>query len=264
MDAIVTAGGIPKPGEPLYEYTQGKSKALLDICGKPMVQWVLDALDGASLVDRVIIIGLAENSPVQCRKAVAFVPNQGGLLQNLRAGMKKSLEIDPQTNHVLTVSSDIPAITPEMVDWLARSVQGSNLDGYYTVVTRQDMEARYPTSRRSYIRLRDMAVCGGDMNVIRASLGAENEALWERIIESRKSALKQAALVGYDTALLLLLRLITLKQGVRMVTRRMKISGDVLLCPYAEIGMDVDKPFQLEIMRADLAKRLRVANGAAA
>ena len=29
MDAIVTAGGIPQPGEPLYEYTQGKSKALL-------------------------------------------------------------------------------------------------------------------------------------------------------------------------------------------------------------------------------------------
>ena len=33
MDAIVTAGGIPHPDEPLYPYTQGGSKATLDIAG---------------------------------------------------------------------------------------------------------------------------------------------------------------------------------------------------------------------------------------
>ena len=48
MDAIVTAGGIPQPGEPLYEYTLGASKAMLDVVGKPMIQWVLDALEGAT------------------------------------------------------------------------------------------------------------------------------------------------------------------------------------------------------------------------
>ncbi len=48
MDAIVIAGGIPEPGEPLYPYTQGKPKATLEISGKPMAQWVLDALNGAA------------------------------------------------------------------------------------------------------------------------------------------------------------------------------------------------------------------------
>jgi hypothetical protein len=33
------------------------------------------------------------------------------------------------------------------------------------------------------------------------------------------------------------------------------LKGKVLVCPYAEVGMDVDKPHQLEIMRLDLAKR---------
>ncbi len=32
MDAIITAGGIPKPEDPLYEYTQGKSKACVTWC----------------------------------------------------------------------------------------------------------------------------------------------------------------------------------------------------------------------------------------
>ena len=49
MDALVVAGGIPKEGEPLYEYTQGLPKALLDVGGKHfqvlrrlMVWWSLD------------------------------------------------------------------------------------------------------------------------------------------------------------------------------------------------------------------------------
>ena len=44
MNAIVTAGGIPQPGDKLYAYSNGDSKALIDLAGKPMVQWVLDAL----------------------------------------------------------------------------------------------------------------------------------------------------------------------------------------------------------------------------
>ena len=44
MDAIVTAGGIPQPEDPLYTFSNGNAKALIDVAGKPMVQWVLDAL----------------------------------------------------------------------------------------------------------------------------------------------------------------------------------------------------------------------------
>jgi NDP-sugar pyrophosphorylase family protein len=42
MDAIITAGGIPQPGDPLYVYSNGDSKALIDIAGKPMIQkkWI--------------------------------------------------------------------------------------------------------------------------------------------------------------------------------------------------------------------------------
>lgn len=44
MDVIVTAGGISKQGDPLYKYSQGKPKALLDIAGKPMVKWVMPSV----------------------------------------------------------------------------------------------------------------------------------------------------------------------------------------------------------------------------
>lgn len=254
MDAILTAGGIPQPGDPLYEYTQGEPKAMLDIAGKPMIQWVLDALDQASLVDKIIIVGLAEDNPMTCSKPVVFVPSHGDLLKNLHAGISKEREINPAASHVLSVSSDIPAITSEMVNWTIETSLESDVDVVYNVITRQVMEARFPASNRSYVRLRDVEVCGGDMNVIRTLTVTSNEDLWERIVASRKNALRQASLIGYDTLLLLLLRRITLEQGAQKVTRRLKITGRAVICPYAEIGMDVDKPHQLEIMRKDLQK----------
>jgi hypothetical protein len=35
------------------------------------------------------------------------------------------------------------------------------------------------------------------------------------------------------------------------------MTGTAIVCPYAEVGMDVDKPHQLEMIRADLAERVK-------
>jgi len=256
LDAVVTAGGTPKPGEPLYPYTQGKIKALLDVAGKPMAQWVMDALSEAKTIDRVVVMGLSPESGVSCSKPTTWIPNQGEMLENIRSGVAKVLELNPQAHHVLLVSSDIPAITGAMVDWAVDAAMQTDDDIYYNVIERRVMEARFPGSKRSYTRLKDLEICGGDMNVIRALIATSNDALWSRIIAARKNVFKQAALIGYDTLFLLLLRMITLEQAVETVVKRLNITGRAILCPYAEIGMDIDKPHQLELVRVDLAKKV--------
>lgn len=258
MDAIVAAGGVPQPGEPLYEYTQGGYKALLDVAGKPMIQWVLNALDEAATVDQIVVIGLPEGTGVTCSKCIAYMPDQGEMLDNIRAGVKKMLALNPGTQHVLSVSSDIPAVTVEAINWVVQAALETDHDLYYNLITRQVMEARFPSSRRSYTRIKGMEVCGGDVNVIRAITVAYNEELWQRIIAARKNVFKQAALIGYDVLLLLLLRAITLDNGVKIASKRLGIKGRAILCPYAEVGMDIDKPHQLEILRADLTYRIPV------
>lgn len=255
MDAIVIAGGIPSPEDPLYEYTQGENKALLDIHGKPMVQWVLDALNKATKLDKLVLIGLPENSPVKSEKISDSIPTQGDLLSNIKTGILRVLEINPQAERVMVVSSDIPTITSEMVDWLVDTSEETEHDAYYNVITRQIMEARFPHSNRSYVKLKGIELCGGDMNVLSSSLVTQNDELWRKIVDARKSAFRQAALIGFDNLLLFLLRLIDLDGAVKRVSERMNIRGRALVCPYAEIGMDVDKPHQFEIIQADLEKR---------
>lgn len=255
MDAIVTAGGIPQPGEPLYPYTRGKAKAMLDIAGKPMIQWVIDALEMAKNVERVVIVGLAADQHLNGKKITAHIPTAGDMLENIRNGVKEVAKVNPTAKHTLLVSSDIPGITGDSVDWAIEAAMQTDDDVYYNVITRKVMESSYPASKRSYTRLRDVEVCGGDLNVIRAMTVSKNEKMWKSIIAARKNVFKQAALIGYDTLILLLLRAITLEQAVSMVKKRLKITGRAIICPYADIGMDVDKPHQYEIMRASLEKK---------
>jgi hypothetical protein len=117
------------------------------------------------------------------------------------------------------------------------------------------MEKRFPGANRSYIRFKDAEVCGGDMNIVRTSVATGRDDLWNKLVAARKNAFKQAALLGFDTLLLLLLRRLSIDGLIKRAGSRLGIKGRAVFSPYAEIAMDVDKPYQLEILRKDLAGR---------
>ena len=258
MDAVVLSGGIPKQDEPLFQYTQGEPKALVDIGGKPMIQWVLDALEQAETVTNVVIVGLSPENNLTCSKINAYIPSENDLLKNVRIGVIELAKQNPESTHALIVSSDIPAITAESIDWVVKNSTKSDKDLYYSIITRQVMAARFTDSNRSYTRLKDVEVCGGDMNVVRMSKLTGDDELYRKIMDARKNVFKQASLIGYDTLLYLLTRRFDLNSAVKQVEKRLNITGEAVLCPYAEVGMDVDKAHQLEILRADLENKTSV------
>lgn len=255
LDALILAGGIPQPGESLYQFTQGRSKALIDVAGKPMVQWVLDALSGAKSIGRAVMVGLDESSRLRCAKALSYLPNQGGMLDNIRAGARKIAELNAQAEYALIVSSDIPTITSEMVDWSCSQVRPGEDDAIYYLIERGVMNKRFPNSKRTFTKLKGMEVCGGDMNPASVPLILSHTGPWEKIAAARKSAVKQASLVGFDTLLLFLLRAMTMEQAAARVSKRLGLRARGLLCPFAEVGMDVDKVHHLEIVQRELAGR---------
>lgn len=252
MYAIVTAGGIPQPEDPLYAYSRGDSKALIDIAGKPMIQWTLDALNESREVEGIIIIGLSAKTPLVSAKPIHFISNQGRMLANIVAGINKALELDKKTEYVLVVSSDIPALKGEMVDWLVAKCMETEDELYYGVCPREVMEARYPNSNRTYTRLKGIELCGADIHVAHVRTATEHLDLWEKLIGNRKSPLSQASIVGFDTLWKVFTHSATLDELVEHVCKRIGIQGRVIVWDRAEPCMDVDKPNQLELMRADL------------
>lgn len=257
MDAIVTAGGIPRIDDPLYSYTQGGFKVLLELAGKPMIQWVLEAVSGSAHVERLFVIGLPAPLPATFTKPVTFLTSKGNLLENIRAAAGEVLKVNPGTEQVLLVSGDVPAVTTAMIDWMIAQAAQSKEDIYYPVIERAAMERRFPGANRTYLKLKDRVVCGGDVMVINPALAADHHPLWKQIVAARKNPLKQASLLGANLLFGLLLGRLTLDKAATQVSRRLAIRGRAVLCPYPEIGMDVDKPSQLELLRKDLAARVQ-------
>jgi hypothetical protein len=80
--------------------------------------------------------------------------------------------------------------------------------------------------------------------------------MWESLIGSRKSPLKQAGIIGLGTLIALFTRRLTLEDAVQRVCERIGIKGRAIVWSHAEPCMDVDKPSQLELLRADLEAQL--------
>jgi hypothetical protein len=121
------------------------------------------------------------------------------------------------------------------------------------------MEKRFPESKRTYTKLKDIELCGADINIAHVRMATEHLDMWESLIGTRKSPLRQAGIIGLGTLFRVLTRRITLDELVAVVSERIGIQGRVIRWEHAEPCMDVDKPHQLELLRADLAKEQRKA-----
>jgi len=254
MNVVVTAGGVLQPKDPLYPVNQGGYKAMIEIAGKPMVQWVLDALNASEQIENIVVVGLPPATLLESSKPLYLIEDQGDMLSNIQAGARHLDLIAPDETHALLASADVPALTAEMVDWLISEIHELDQDIYYVVIDRATMESVFPQSKRTYLRLKEVELCGGDLHCFRVKFAAAESPLWKRLIDARKSPLRQASILGYDTLFILLLRQMGLKEAESVVSKRLGLKGRAVLSPFAELGMDVDKPFQLEILREYLSR----------
>jgi GTP:adenosylcobinamide-phosphate guanylyltransferase len=260
MDAIIGAGGQIKPNDPLSGLlTVGKPKALLPIAGKPMVQWTLDAVAGSEQIENVIIIGLDEKHSLNCgAKNVHYIQSGDTIFDNARSGCRLVLDLNPKATQALWISADLPLIEPPMLDWFINQVGMSIHDLYYQIIDRNVMESRFPKSRRTYTKLKGKTVCGGDVSAIDPNIAANVHPAFKKISAARKSVMKQASLVGFWPLLLLITQQMTTTTATKIIRNRLGLDGIFVDTPFAEMGMDVDKPEQYEIAEQILEQRSRL------
>jgi hypothetical protein len=104
-----------------------------------------------------------------------------------------------------------------------------------------------------------MEVCGADINLTHVSMATEHLDTWEALINNRKNVFKQAAILGWDTLFQIVTHQLTVEEAVQRASERIGIKGHAIIWPYAEGSMDIDKPHQLELLRADLTRQQRKA-----
>ncbi len=255
MNAIVTAGGVPEPDEPLYPITQGQPKALIPIAGRPMVAYVVEALARSGRIEPIVLVGLPPEIALTLPAPVVRLPSYGGMLENIEAGLDWLRRSYPHDDRTVLCSSDIPLITPEIVNAHLDTCLETDHDLYYAIVEKSVMEARFPGSRRTYARIKDGTFTGGDLNMVRTMATEKRRDLLQKLIAARKSPLRQARLIGFWPLVRFITRQITIAEAQELALRILGLRGRAIISPYAELAMDVDKPWQLEIVRRELETR---------
>ena len=255
INCVVMAGGLPQPDDPIYEMTQGSSKALLDMNGRTMLERVVDALQNSQAVGEIVVVGLGSDLGMSFQAPVSHLPDQGSLLKNALAGIARVRELHPDTKLVLLSSADIPTLTPAIVDDFIERCRPFDKGMVYNFVDKATLEARFPGSNRTYVKLKDGLIAGGDITLIQADLSDSNQEIWEALSNARKHAWQLARIVGLRFMLKFLLRQLSfadIEAAAQRITGR---HCQILLNPHAEIAMDADKPEQVRQLRADLEKR---------
>jgi CTP:molybdopterin cytidylyltransferase MocA len=253
--ALVLAG---RPNDGRLDASAGDLgwEALIDVAGVPMAARVLAALGGARSVAGGVLVGPAELDQALPAGFVRVDP-AGDTIANLTAGLAVR---PPTVRHVLVATSDIPLVTSTMIDSLIEACGDRSLDVYFPVVRREVAEARFPGVRRTYVRLRDGSYTAGNLFLVRPEVlvaGGSGEGLLARMVRWRKAPWRMALALGPGLLLGLLTASLDLAGAERAASRRLGVRGRAVVTPFAEVGVDVDKPGDLALCREALSHAAR-------
>jgi len=248
VNAILLAGAANTG--PLREVSSATNEALVEINGKPMVQYVIDALEQAKEVKRIVVVAPpGEVEPHVTGHNLEFVPSRRTIVENAL----EALRILPPDEEFMTVSCDVPLITGKIVDDLIALCHQRPAELYYPIVERSVAEAAFPHVQRTYVTLREGTYTGGNIFIGHPSIAAHAAGKVHEFLAYRKSPLKMLGVIGWWFAFrYMVLKNLTLQELENKVSDMLQLKGAVVICPWPEVGVDVDKPSDLELMRSVL------------
>ena len=151
------------------------------------------------------------------------------------------------------VTADVPLLTAIAVRDLFARDPGSAL--VYPVVTERACESQFPGGRRTYARVREGKFTGGNLFLVEPRLVSKFMPKLRQVIANRKNPLVLAGIIGPGILIKFLLGRVRIVELEARVSHILGVPAKALISEHAEIGFDVDKADDLEIVRQRLERR---------
>lgn len=246
VDAVVMAGGSADAIRSGVAY-----KGLVEVAGKPLAQWVIEALRSASTVDRIIVTIPDERDRARFAElADSVVVTDRDFSENAIAGLDQA---DPD-RPVLMCTGDIPALAPEDVDSFVRDALATGADIVYPLILRSAIEERFPGSQRTYFTLDGEQLTGGNCTLSTVAGGHRIRERAQKLFEARKNPLQVASMAGPALMTKFAMGRATSDDVVKKATKILGIPCAVVKTRAASLGADVDKPEDVPIVEEALAQ----------
>lgn len=237
FDALVLGGGKNSPE--LLTLTGTEEEALVPLGEKVMAAYVVEALAASSQIARMAVVGPAKLREIlQVPKELIFAPPGRNMIASVINGFKA---LGP-TGYFLVATVDIPLVTTAMVDDFLSRCTAPEIDFYYAVVRKEASEAKFPGVRRTYVRLREGTLTGGNLFLVRPEVVETALARGEAIYNLRKNPWGLVRLIGFRFALKFLLGRLPLAEAEKKFSNLLGLRGITVTSPYPEVGVDIDKP----------------------
>lgn len=234
MQAILLAGGKQN----------GEYKALQQLGGKPMLDYVLAALQKTKRFDRIILVGDRQRMAKWQSDSVVVTDGAENLIGSFLAGV----QLLTQWDTFLVVTADIPLLSEAaLLDFLQAC--SHEYEVHYPIVSRQSIEAKFGKVERTYVGLKDGFFTGGNLLAIHPAALEKCLPLAAEMTKVRKSPFKLAKLLGWRILGQLLLGRLSPQTVCSRLHEITGVRAQCVRSAYAEIGMDADKPADEAAMR---------------
>jgi len=247
VDALVLAGGDGAIIDPTVHI-----KGLVPIAGRPMIEWVVNALRAAETIAEIAVVVPTDAGLGEWTATVDhLVVSDSSFMDNAIAGMS----VFDSDRYVLGATGDLPALTAEAIDDYVTQSLDSGADFSYPLVRAEDMEEQFPGSQRTYVKIAGGPVTGGNMMLLSPELVKRNREIGQRLFETRKSPVAMARVIGVP----FIFKYATGRLRVDDVEQKMEqlLGGKcaAIYTTHASIGADVDKPIDVVVAERVLYRR---------
>jgi hypothetical protein len=154
---------------------------------------------------------------------------------------------------VLVTTADHPLLTVDMVEAAIAGAKGADVG--VGVVARRTLLAAYPGNKRTWLNFADDGFTGANLFALTGEPARKALMAWSEVERDRKKAIKLIWHFGPWLALRALTRTVTLAGAMRAAGRKLGFVAVPVVLPWAEAGIDVDKPSDHALAEKILAAR---------
>ncbi|MGB9499254.1 MAG: nucleotidyltransferase family protein [Dissulfuribacterales bacterium] len=256
--AVVLAGDRG-PGDPMAMEAGVPSKSLVPVNGIPMLLRVLNTLDNANKVDSIVVCGSLQTLAGRDSELNDLVKsNKIGWIENLStpsSSICHVLDSLENKNRVLVTTSDHALLNPEIVNYFCCEAEKTDCDVVAGLTLYEGVMHAYPETRRTAIKLSDGAVCSCNLFAFLTSRARGAVEFWQKIEGNRKKPWHMMTAIGWTVVLRYLLGKLSLANGLNRISKRMNLKAEVIMLPFPEAAIDVDKISDLRLVEDILSVR---------
>ncbi|MDJ0625343.1 MAG: nucleotidyltransferase family protein [Candidatus Caenarcaniphilales bacterium] len=261
---IILAG--KRQDDPLSEHFQVENKAFIELKGKCLIDWVLNSIEGTQLSEPYLSISEFQKELFEKKiqnhsyKFILNNSNESPVLSCIKA-----LDLIDEEKSLFITTADNPLLTPQIIKYFLDNCEKENADLIIGVVNGQD---RFNTNqvdnfsklKRTWHKVnKSLWLSGANLFYwSKKSLPNSLKQILIKLETQRKSPLAFSSTVAKIDFIFLLkyfFQLSSLKECERALSKTIGIQVKLLILPFPEACIDVDKISDYELaktlLRAD-------------